>query len=401
MNDHYLMRHISYHLHTIVRCYSGKQELLESFSARTDLQDDNLGEILTGCFEAAAASKNSPIFLSINQQLNYAWIPASDKNFMIGPVSFPYPVYVINQHSIPKLSQELIKLVPACEFKDFTADVLLVYNLCRETLFDEQTLLLENCVKPQIEDELEKTFSEIVFENREINKIHNPRDQEIREFMSIEKGDIENLRKSLSEDYPGEIGTLARTPLRHMKNRGIVVIGLASRAAIRGGLLPEIAYSLSDSYIQKIEDCSDIATILHLFHAAEYRYTQMVRDLNEAKNGADNKVTNPYSEKCKTYIFSHLHDKISIQDMADELKVSSNYLSEVFHKHENITLTNYIMKEKIKLTQNLLIYSQYTYSEIATYLGFSSQSHLGKQFKKQTGMTLRQYRLQYGVKEFH
>lgn len=44
----------------------------------------------------------------------------------------------------------------------------------------------------------------------------------------------------------------------------------------------------------------------------------------------------------------------------------------------------------------LLAYSPYSYIEIATYLGFSSQSHLGKVFKKYTGMTLRQYRGKYG-----
>ncbi|OYO90863.1 hypothetical protein CG709_13065, partial [Lachnotalea glycerini] len=42
----------------------------------------------------------------------------------------------------------------------------------------------------------------------------------------------------------------------------------------------------------------------------------------------------------------------------------------------------------------------YAYFGIATYLGFSSQSHLGKQFKKITKMTLKQYRDCFGVKEF-
>ena len=44
----------------------------------------------------------------------------------------------------------------------------------------------------------------------------------------------------------------------------------------------------------------------------------------------------------------------------------------------------------VSLTKNLLTYSPYSYIEIATYLGFSSQSHLGKVFKKYTDMTLRQ-----------
>ena len=53
----------------------------------------------------------------------------------------------------------------------------------------------------------------------------------------------------------------------------------------------------------------------------------------------------------------------------------------------------------IRLAKNMLIYSRYSYSDIASYLGFSSQSHLGTRFKKAIGLTLRQYREQYGQKE--
>ena len=106
-----------------------------------------------------------------------------------------------------------------------------------------------------IDEELERDHAEYIFEKQELGTLHNPYDQEIREFTSIEYGDIETLRKSLEENYAGEIGTLAADPLRNAKNRGIVVIALASRAAIRGGVLPETAFSLSDTFIQRIELC--------------------------------------------------------------------------------------------------------------------------------------------------
>lgn len=73
---------------------------------------------------------------------------------------------------------------------------------------------------------------------------HNPYDQEMREFGSIENGDLIQLEKSLQEDYDGTIGTLAKDPLRNLKNLGIVLVTLASRAAIRGGLSPEISIFL-------------------------------------------------------------------------------------------------------------------------------------------------------------
>ena len=261
-------------------------------------------------------------------------------------------------------------------------------------------LLMENCIDARTDEKLQESYSKLVFENREYGKIHNPYDQELREFSSIENGNLDQLKRSIDEDYTGEIGLLADQPLRNAKNRAIVVVTLASRAAMRGGVVPEAAYSLSDSYIQKIEKCRDIPAVFHLFYAAEYEYARMVKELNDQKEGILAKDKNPHISKCKDYIFSHLHGKLSVQDIADALGLNAGYLSELFHACEKITLSEYIRREKINLAKNLLIYSRYSYSEISTYLGFSSQSHLGKYFKASTGMTMRQYRSVYGVKEF-
>ena len=71
------------------------------------------------------------------------------------------------------------------------------------------------------------------------------------------------------------------------------------------------------------------------------------------------------------------------------------------HANRSTTLSLiHILREKIGLAKNMLTYSGYSYIEIAAYLGFSSQSHLGKQFKKLTGFTLSEYRNTYGVRQF-
>lgn len=253
-------------------------------------------------------------------------------------------------------------------------------------------------------DDVERGHAEYIFDKQETGTLHNPYDQEMREFTSIENGDVDTLRKSLEEDYTGKIGALADNPLRSMKNRGIVVITLASRAAIRGGILPEISYSFADICIQKIETCRDEDSILELFHNAEYQYAEMVCQIRKnadrkkaaAAGSSEKKPSDFYLERCKTYIFAHLHEKISVRKMAGVVGLSADYLSDLFHRREGITITAYIQKEKIRLAKNLLVYSGYTYGEISAYLGFSSQSHLGRQFKSLTGMTMRQYRLQYG-----
>ena len=89
-----------------------------------------------------------------------------------------------------------------------------------------------------------------------------------------------------------------------------------------------------------------------------------------------------------------------MSEISEKLALNTNYLSTLFKRCEGITITEYILRQKLYLVRNLLIYSEYTYLEITNYLGFPSQSHLGKKFKEETGMTLRQYRTRYRVRGF-
>ena len=262
-----------------------------------------------------------------------------------------------------------------------------------------EMIIQDNCVDQDSEEKVQQNFNNLLFDNQENSVHHNPYDQEVREFSSIENGDLIQLEKSMQEDYDGSIGTLARDPVRNLKNLGIVLVTLASRYAIRGGLSPEISFSLSDTYIQQIEDCNDIARIKPLAQKAEFHYAEMVHDIKENQKGISQKQKNPRINKCKDYIFSHLHDRITVEDLALEADCNPNYLSQLFKQCEGVSISHYILQEKINRAKNLLIYSDYSYIEIATYLGFSSQSHLGTQFKKYTGYTLRQFREIYGRKE--
>ncbi len=206
---------------------------------------------------------------------------------------------------------------------------------------------------------------------------------------------MEALENALKEDFNGTVGVLAKETMRSWKNIGIVVITLSSRSAIRGGLSPEVAFSLSDTFINEIEKQANPDQLVSMIRACEYEYCRMVNEIKLNKKGSKRAKKNPHIKQCKDFIFSHLHDDLSVQSIAEELHMNGNYLSNVFREHEGITLSKYIMQEKLNRAKNLLKYSDYSYSEIATYLGFSSQSHLGARFKKYTGYTLGQYRNLY------
>lgn len=253
-----------------------------------------------------------------------------------------------------------------------------------------------------IENEVQHDFCNVVFKNLEMETIHQPYKQELKELHCIENGYIELLDETLAINYNNITQIkLSKSPLRNAINLGVVVVTLACRAAIRGGVDPEISFSLSDAYINKLDELDNIESVNKLMRQAQREYTKMVYEIKTTRKNLKNTNQNFHVEQCKNYVFSHLHDKIRISEIAEELGLNPNYLSVLFRQYEGISIKEFILNEKITLVKKLLIHSHYSYIEIATYLSFSSQSHLEKQFKKLTGMTLRQYKEKYYINKIH
>lgn len=399
MQDTILLQYLSKKMHTHAYKLTIDGEITFSCCKVLAFQDTYIKDKDFLDFLLESLPQGIPCLRSIRQKDIYGTVTGHNAIYIVGPVSFASPVYLNCDYNELMLEKEIEKYVPQVNPDDYLEDILFLNHMITGVESTTEQIIETNCLNHDHTGKVQKHFNDILFENHENNVHHNPYDQEMREFGSIENGDLIQLEKSLQEDYDGTIGTLAKDPLRNLKNLGIVLVTLASRAAIRGGLSPEISFSLSDSYIQQIEECKDLALVAPLAHKAEFQYAEMVHEIKEKQKGILKKQKNPRINKCKDFIFSHLHDRITLEDLAAEADCNPNYLSQLFKECEGISISGYILQEKINRAKNLLIYSDYSYIEIATYLGFSSQSHLGTQFKKHTGYTLRQYREIYGRKE--
>lgn len=65
--------------------------------------------------------------------------------------------------------------------------------------------------------------------------------------------------------------------------------------------------------------------------------------------------------------------------------------SRIFSTQEGRTIEKYFIAQKIELVKELLGYNQMTLNEIADMTGYSSVSHLSRQFKDVTGLSPSQY----------
>jgi len=71
---------------------------------------------------------------------------------------------------------------------------------------------------------------------------------------------------------------------------------------------------------------------------------------------------------------------------------SYSTLSKTFSKSEGITLEKYLINLKIEKVKELIQLNQLNFSEIAYGLNYKNSSHLAKQFKLVTGMSMTDYK---------
>lgn len=86
------------------------------------------------------------------------------------------------------------------------------------------------------------------------------------------------------------------------------------------------------------------------------------------------------------YIHAYLEQDISLDDIAAAAHVSPSHLVRLFKKATGVTPHQYVIRERIRKAQKLLL-GGHPVHEVASTLGFSDQSHLHRHFKRIIGVT--------------
>lgn len=227
------------------------------------------------------------------------------------------------------------------------------------------------------------------FLNREYSISHMAYEREMAFFQSIQLGDWEKVRGLFKPLGSGEMGSLSKDKVRNLRYHLIITIALITRYCIEGGMEMEVAYNLSDINIRNVDECETEVEINLLHRALIEDYTKRMQSLRKKNTYPKTVII------CMDYVYENLHTKITLDKLAKVVNLSPAYLSRMFHKEVGMTVTEYIVKKRIQAAENMLKYSEYTASEIASYLCFSSESHFIHLFKKYTGDTPKSYQKKY------
>ena len=232
----------------------------------------------------------------------------------------------------------------------------------------------------------DKQLTHTAFLQREESRYHPTYEEELLQYEYISLGDKRSIEESKRMFRTGINGKLSHDPVRDKKYLFVASITLVTRFCIEGGMPEDEAYNLSDIYIQQVDKCSSVSEIYEL-------HTTMISDFTERmafihQQGNISKAV----KKSMDFIYYHLHEKITLNDIAKSVSLTPTYLASLFKKEKGLTVQEYIRKRRIEAACNMLLYSDYSLTEIGEFLAFSSASHFNRIFKAEMGCTPREYR---------
>ena len=239
---------------------------------------------------------------------------------------------------------------------------------------------------------LSKEWYDAEFVDSESESLHRAPSIEYSFYNAVKTGDMEYVIKNCKEDafiHLEGTGVLSRNNLQNIKYHFVVTTAMITRYCVHAGMEQEQAYSLSDFYILKMDKCRTIDQISRLHDTMCLDFCSRMNELKRRQ------ILSKPIVLCLNYIYSHIHYRITIKELAEYLSLSESYLSKLFLKEMGIPLSHYITDLKIEKAKNLLQYSDYSIVEIANYFSFASQSHFIQVFQKKTGITPYKYRIMY------
>lgn len=194
-------------------------------------------------------------------------------------------------------------------------------------------------------------------------------------------------------DYAEQVAMLV---LRHNVERGIIVTSRVVGAAMAANRVPGIrAASCHDAYSASLGAKAEGMNVLVLaLHSMEDM--EAVVQAYLAAPLAQVEVVGGLPPRRLQRVFAHVRENIAedlaVADLAQVVGMSQYYFSKLFKLSTGITPHQYVMRQRVEHAQELLRDSNTPLAEIATRVGFETQSHFTSVFRRLAGATPKHYR---------
>ena len=203
-------------------------------------------------------------------------------------------------------------------------------------------------------------------------------------IASIQTGNTANARKILNEVL-GEIFAISSGNLDIIKAKLFELITIFFRAGIDAGApLSDMAIILKDytkvfsEEIKFEEMCLMSSEVMEMIMGVIYQHRSQ-------------KKTNEHLTKAIAYIKQNYHQNLSLETVANQVYVSTYYLSHLFREELNMTFSDYLNKIRMEHALDLIHGTGKNVQMISETVGFNDASYFSKIFKKHYGVSPNSY----------
>lgn len=102
-----------------------------------------------------------------------------------------------------------------------------------------------------------------------------------------------------------------------------------------------------------------------------------------------------YTQQACAYVMEHLNQEFTRQDIADHVHLSQNHLARLFRRETGMSISEFILQERMKRAFQLLTGTRLAVGDIALKCGYENYSYFLTLFRRVSGMTPSQYRAKY------
>ncbi|GIN55970.1 putative HTH-type transcriptional regulator YtdP [Lederbergia ruris] len=145
-------------------------------------------------------------------------------------------------------------------------------------------------------------------------------------------------------------------------------------------------FSEEQDPVQELLACE---TVEEIHQKIKLIYKKLCEELKEKRSDHSENLL----QRIIDYIYQHYADPMmSLTTIAEEMKITPQYLSSFFKKQQGENLTEFIAKIRINAAKKYLEETTLTISQIAKRIGYTNDIGLIRMFKKREGITPGKYR---------
>lgn len=227
---------------------------------------------------------------------------------------------------------------------------------------------------------------------------HEAKQRLVAKLATAGYGIVDAAPSIVTRPRPDYAEQVALCVLRRDAERGIIITSRAVGASVAANRVPGIRAAL----------CNDAASARQGAHAEGMNVLvlalhsleeQRVYEVVEGYLGAPMAVVETVGglppwrlQRVFAYVRENLANEVSVAELAQAVGMSQYYFSKLFKMSTGTTPHQYVMRQRVERAQQLLREGKTALVNVATQVGFETQSHFTSVFRHLVGTTPKRYR---------